>query len=96
MSESVTGETDGVPVVTQITEAGDVVEVACASIVNTTNDFCVGHSMVMGVFPTAFPACTTRQQAYRLAAWYVSLAEMLPDEKQAHSFVEILAAIQNT
>lgn len=44
------------------------------------------------------PTFRTRQEAYRYAAWLVSMAEILPDEEgcETHDFAAISAAIRNT
>lgn len=38
----------------------------------------------------------TKQKAYRLAAWLVTLADTLPDEDPAHEFNDILSAVENS
>jgi len=63
--------------------------------VKTFNEFGLGLQMNT-VRPVAFPQFTTRQQAYRFAAWLVLMAEMLPSEEPNHSFIEIGAAISES
>jgi hypothetical protein len=67
---------------------------------NTTNEFMVGVSgrefKRLGIGAMGGPGITTKQQAYRLAAWIVLCAEVLPDESGEHTFKEILKAIKNT
>lgn len=72
--------------------------------INTANEFLLGLSSISGqpAIEAAFirPVFRSRQQAFRFAAWLATMAETLPDETpeatHAHSFEEILAAIQNT
>ncbi len=45
---------------------------------------------------TSHPLFRTRQEAYRYAAWLISMAEILPDEEGAHSFEVVLNAVRNT
>lgn len=44
------------------------------------------------------PTFRTRQEAFRYAAWLISVAEVLPDEEgcEAHDFDAILTAVRNT
>lgn len=39
---------------------------------------------------------STRQQAYRAAAYLVSMAVGMPDEEKASSFEDVLSAVQAT
>lgn len=64
--------------------------------VRTDNDFMVGATSTT-VGPMAPPMCTTRDQAYRFAAWMVELAFVLPEEPDGgHSFEAIREAVRNT
>lgn len=63
--------------------------------VNTMNEFGLGKQMDL-IRPIAFPQFTTKQQAFRFAAWLVFMAETLPDETMDHTFLEIAEAIKNT
>lgn len=63
--------------------------------VNTMNEFSLGMQMKT-IRPIAYPQFTTKQQAFRFAAWLVFMAEMLPDETMDHTFLEIAEAIKNT
>jgi len=63
--------------------------------INAINEFGLGLQMNT-IRPIAFPQFTTKQQAYRFAAWLVFMAEMLPDEPMDHTFLEIADAIKNT
>jgi hypothetical protein len=63
--------------------------------INTSNEFaiCASNKSIYPAFP---PTLRTRQQAYRFAAWVVAMAEILPDEPQDDTFLDILHAIRNT
>jgi hypothetical protein len=64
--------------------------------INTVNEFFVGFQMGV-IRPGHYPACNTKQQALRFAAWVVASAEVLPDDEgQPFTFDEYLTAIQNS
>lgn len=63
--------------------------------INTMNEFGLGLQM-NSIRPIAFPQFTSKQQAYRFAAWLINMAEMLPDEPLDHTFDEVNEAIRNT
>lgn len=65
------------------------------STVETANDFLFGTNR-SALYPMVPVRITTRQQAFRAAAWMVSMAEVLPEEDPPSSFDEVLAAIQRT
>jgi hypothetical protein len=63
--------------------------------INTINDFLIstnGDNLV----PLLPVNITTKQQAYRTAAWIKTLAIMLPDEDPATEFDDVQQAIRNT
>jgi hypothetical protein len=62
---------------------------------DTRNEFGVNlHAKALG---TLYPVrCLTKQSAYRVAAWFESMAEVLPDEENAHTYEEVREAIRNT
>lgn len=62
--------------------------------VNNTNEFGLGGQMDR-IRPIMFPEFTTRQQAWRFAAWLKLMAETLPEETHNHTFEEIEEAIKN-
>ena len=62
--------------------------------VNTMNEFGLG-GQATAIRPIRFPEFTTRQQAWRFAAWLKLMAETLPDEVADHSFSEIEDAIMH-
>lgn len=76
-------------------KAAEDLEATQAIEINTMNEFGLGLQMKT-IRPIAFPQFTTKQQAYRFAAWLVFMAESLPDEMLDHSFLEIADAIKNT
>jgi len=82
-------------VVEEADKAAKELETTQGIVVNTANEFGLGLQMNT-IRPIAFPQFTTKQQAYRFAAWLVLMAEMLPDETLDHSFLEIGAAISET
>ena len=41
------------------------------------------------------PTFRTKQEAFRYAAYLVTMAALLPDEEGAHDFEEVIHAIQN-
>lgn len=41
------------------------------------------------------PIFRTKQEAFRFCAWVMALAAVLPDEDGAHTFEEVLEAVQN-
>jgi len=41
------------------------------------------------------PVCRTKQQVFRLCAWLMSMAEILPDEPGEHSYEQVLKAVHN-
>lgn len=62
--------------------------------INTVNEFLIGYQMGTLRF-LQYPEIKNKQQAYRCAAWLISMAEVLDDDPAAnHSFEEILAAVQ--
>lgn len=64
--------------------------------VKTDNDFIIGVSGHAGMVPALPIQIRTRQQAYRTAAWIKAMADVLPDEVIASSYVDIEMAINNT
>ena len=72
--------------------------------INTDNEFLLGLTR-RGLHTEAGKPCirpsdlvpyfTTKQGAYRFAAWLVSMAEMLPDEPGAATFEDVLKAVQS-
>lgn len=67
--------------------------------VDTLNEFLLsrgGSGMGAFVAPRMYPHFTTRQQAYRFAAWCTVMGETLPPEGVDRSFDEIRNAIRNT
>lgn len=77
--------------------------------IKTDNEFAVhkgenlpNHTVSMNGFPKFVKigdvqnaTLRTRQQAYRLCAYILSMAILLPDEDGSHSFEEVQEAIQN-
>jgi len=77
--------------------------------VNTLNEYAIGYGKNLDNHSSALagragfirqmtgdvPTFRTKQEAYRYAAYLVSMAEVLPDEDGAHEFDEVLAAVQN-
>lgn len=64
--------------------------------VNNLNEFGLGVQMNV-IRPIRFPEFTTRQQAYRFAAWLITMAEVsLPQEPGEHELDDILRAVQNS
>lgn len=63
--------------------------------VNTKNDFLFG-SDGRTLAPMMPPFITTREQAYRTAAWIKTMAIMLPTEDEENTFEEIEEAIRNS
>jgi len=61
----------------------------------TSNDFMFGGngSQVAPLLPLVI---TTREQAYRTAAWIKAISVILPHEEQEHTYEEIEEAIFNT
>lgn len=67
--------------------------------IDTLNEFLLskgGSGMGAYVAPKMYPHFTTRQQAYRFAAWCTLMGETLPPEGVDRSFEEIRDAIRNT
>ncbi len=73
--------------------------------INTNNEFFLGLSRRHPHGKTGEPCVkpaglqpywTTKQGAYRFAAWLVSMAEMLPDETGEATFEDVLKAVQST
>lgn len=66
--------------------------------INTGNDHFLGGNSSMGIAPTltGTPVFKTKQQAYRFAAWLITVAMILPDEPGEHSFDDVLQAIRST
>jgi len=71
--------------------------------IDTTNEFLLsarsahpGLGMGAYITPQLLPKFSTRQQAYRFAAWCALMAEALPEEPGQHSFEDIARAIANT
>jgi hypothetical protein len=65
-------------------------------LVDTSNEYMLGYSQAYGVISEYSIRCTTKQATFRLAAWLISLGELLPDEPGDHTFVQVLEAIRNT
>lgn len=63
--------------------------------IRTDNDFMIGAGYGR-LTPTLPVAITTRQQAYRTAAWIKLMGEMLPDEDPPSSYEDVETAIANT
>jgi hypothetical protein len=62
---------------------------------DTSNDFMIGSNGV--AIGTLLPmVITSKQQAYRTAAYIKLMAATLPDEPGDHSYEEIEEAIKNT
>lgn len=53
-----------------------------------------GRAKYVMVGTIAVPLFRTRQQAYRFAAWLVTMAEVLPDEEQPDDWETVLEAVQ--
>jgi hypothetical protein len=71
--------------------------------IDTTNEFMLGATsghagfgLGAYIMPSLLPRCNTRQQAYRLAAWLETMAEVLPAEPGEHTYEQIRNAIRNT
>jgi len=69
-------------------------------LINISNEFMISlgstppdHKVIA---PLRVPRFRTRQQAYRCAAWIVAMAEVLPNETDDDTFLDILDAIKNT
>lgn len=62
--------------------------------IDTQNDFLIGSngSEIVPFMPIVI---TSREQAYRTAAWIKTMAVILPAE-EGHTYDEIEEAIQNT
>lgn len=63
--------------------------------VDTRNDFLLAGNG-NGIIPMLPMRVTDRQQAYRTAAWLVSMAAILPDDGTRATFQEVLSAVSNT
>ncbi len=77
--------------------------------VNTFNEYAIGYNRNLDNTTHALngragfirqqvdgvPTFRTKQEAYRYAAYLVSMAEVLPDEDGAHDFETVLNAISN-
>lgn len=77
--------------------------------VNTLNEWAIGYGKNLDNHSSALagragfirqmdgtvPTFRTKQEAYRYAAYLISMAEVLPDEDGEHTFEEVLSAIQN-
>lgn len=79
--------------------------------VNTSNDLLIGvgtnlpnssyaaeglATFVTIMRPGGYPVFRTKQAAYRVAAWLVALADVLPDEELPSAFDEVLNAVRDT
>jgi len=62
--------------------------------VDNTNEFGLG-GQAGTIRPIRYPEFTTRQQAWRFAAWLKLMARTLPEEPLDHTFEEIEDAIKN-
>ena len=62
---------------------------------NTLNDFLLG-SHGATIIPALPMRITTRQQAYRTAAWLTVMAVVLPEEQVASTFDDIIHAIRSS
>lgn len=62
---------------------------------STKNDFFIGTdgTKLAAVLPVAI---TTREQAYRTAAWIELMGITLPREEQENTYEEVREAIRNT
>jgi len=63
--------------------------------VRTDNEYALAAGRGQ-LIPLMSPKFTTRQSAYRFAAWAVSMADYLPDETPASTWEEVLTAVQST
>ncbi|CRK59053.1 hypothetical protein [Alloactinosynnema sp. L-07] len=63
--------------------------------IRTDNDFLLGSSGA-SIAPMLPVRITTKQQAYRTAAWLTFMALILPDEPVPSTYDEIHNAIGNT
>lgn len=64
--------------------------------IDLTNEFFVGFQMGV-IRPGHYPVFSTKQQAWRFAAYVLTTAEVLPDdETQPFTFDEYLTALKNT
>lgn len=61
----------------------------------TDNDFFFG-SDGQSLQPFTLVVVTTKQQAYRTAAWIKLMGEVLPDEAEPSTFEEVEQAIMGT
>lgn len=62
----------------------------------TTNDFAIGGNL-NGIGPMLPLVIKTREQAYRTAAWILSLSSVLRTEGDgSQTFEEVLEAVENT
>lgn len=62
---------------------------------DTQNDFILAASN-RAVAPLLPVRITTRQQAYRTAAWLEAMGEMLPDDGTGDTYDTVREAIRNT
>lgn len=63
--------------------------------IETINDFLI-VSRGKTLAPLMPILITSRQQAFRTAAWIALMGEMLPNEEVASTFDEVSTAIRNT
>lgn len=63
--------------------------------INTRNDFLLTSAGAM-IAPMAPIRISTRQQAYRTAAWIQLMGDTLPDDGSEASYDDVLLAIANT
>lgn len=56
----------------------------------------IGRAAFVRQGTPSLPTFRTRQQAFRYAAYIISMAELLPDEAGEHTFEQVLDAIRNT
>ncbi len=63
--------------------------------VRTENDFMIAGSPT-GIAPMLPMMITTRQQAYRTAAWIEAMSYTLPQEEEESTMEEVRMAVRNT
>lgn len=55
----------------------------------------MGRSKFVRQKVAGMPTFRTQQEAFRYAAWLVSMAEVLPHEDGEHTFEQVLDAVRN-
>ncbi|SDU42341.1 hypothetical protein [Jiangella alkaliphila] len=64
--------------------------------IRTDNDFAIAYNAGHGLVPLLPVQVTTKQQAYRVAAYIKIMGDLLPDEPVASTYDEVERAISNT